>query len=132
MSFLSTVIADSQTTITCVFGAALGALGDMSGKYVTSALGFDRNTSGLGREGLTFVVHALTATAFFALGDAYLPETSSNVFYSVLFFAASPTLVQTGIQLGRTMAGGPIAIVSQSTATSPGVRASCASGSCGK
>ena len=102
-SFLANVASDSQTSITCVSGAVLGAAASATATYIASITG--GTGSGLGGVGIEFVLRCITSAAFFQVGEMYLPETSNNILFAFLFFGANPGLISSGVALGQTAVG---------------------------
>jgi hypothetical protein len=137
-TFLSQVVSDSQTTITCAFGGILGTLGNETSNYVIRKAGLSTMGTHLGETGMSFVISAIVGSAFYILGDTYLPETSSNIFYSILFFSSSSTLMSTGLAIAKLTAGGLTGAMArespESTYQAPKYRmppSSCGGSSCG-
>lgn len=91
---------DAQTSITSLGGAAAGAAGEQLSNWIIRRTGIDQS-EGLGQTGLQFVVRSLVASTTFGLAARYMPETSENVFFSIVFFAASPSMVKDAVTIGK-------------------------------
>jgi len=91
---------DAQTSITSLGGAVAGAAGEQLGNYIIHRTGLGKS-DGLGQTGLRFVVRSIVASASFGFVARYMPATSENVFFSIVFFAASPSMVSDAVTLGK-------------------------------
>lgn len=91
---------DAQTSITSIGGAFAGAAGEALGSYIIRASGLGKS-DGIGQTGMRFVVRSVVASASFGLVARYMPGTADNVFFSIVFFAASPSLVKDAVTIGR-------------------------------
>lgn len=95
------VLDDVKTTITSLGGAVAGAASEWAAEQLISVVGVQKASAG--DAGIRFVVRATTAALAFE-GIAYLmPETSSNIFFSILFFAACPNLIKDGVGLAQAL-----------------------------
>lgn len=139
MSFLQQVANDSATTVTCVAGAFLGAGAATSASYIINAAGGSTGT-GLGGMGINFVVNAVTAAAFYNLGQRYFPETSANIAFAFLFFSADAPLIRAGVGVGQAVVNILTDGIARSLKTSPPIssadnrrtKKSCGTGTCGQ
>lgn len=104
-SFLSEVLQDSQTSILCLGGAIAGAAADKLGTMVVSASGLRSTNSGVGALGLDFVTRAVISAAAFDAAATLMPQTSGNILFSIIFFAANPNLVRDAVEIGRAAVG---------------------------
>lgn len=100
---MAETFADAQTTITSLVAAVAGSVSDRAGDFVASALGLQGN--GLGGAGLEFCVRAVVSAGVFSLTSRALPETSGNIFFSILYFAADAKLVGLGVRIGHMSVG---------------------------
>lgn len=132
--------ADAQTTVTSLAAGVGGATANAIGDALVKA--FDPSgKGGLGAIGLQFVARAVTSAGVFIALQRMLPQTSENVFFSILFFACNPGLMGSAQTLsyaavsavGRLLPTNPPAA---SRAVPPSVPPSipsppCATGKCG-
>ena len=103
-AFLSEALQDSQTSILCLGGAVAGAAADKLGSMVVGAAGL-RTSSGVGSLGLDFVTRAVVSAAVFDAAVMVMPETSGNILFSIIFFAANPNLIRDAVEIGRSVVG---------------------------
>jgi len=98
--FLGNTLVDAQTTITSLGAAVGGAASEVVGSYVIGAAGLRKNDGGLGSAGLAFVAQAIVSAVGFSVTASLMPETSGNIFFSIVFFASNPTLVNSAVTIG--------------------------------
>lgn len=125
---LQETFADAQTSITCLGAAVSGAVANRIGNYVTHTLKLQGN--GLGGAGLEFCARAVICAGVFA-GTAYvMPETSSNVLFSIMFFASEGKLVGTGVRIGNLAVNLALAVFPKSDDCCAGKNAAAKCGEC--
>lgn len=100
-TLLTESFRDAQTSVSSLSAAIAGSAADRIAQMIISQSGL-ASTQGAGQTGLKFIIRALVSSASFGLTARFLPGTSENIFFSVLFFAANPGLIQDGVLLGRT------------------------------
>jgi hypothetical protein len=125
---------DAQTSITSLSAAGAGALSEKVGSMLIARSGIAKD-SGIGQIGLQFAVRALVASASFGAVSSFMPATSENIFFSILFFAANPSLVKDGAMLGKTAADALFGLAAPGRVVSMPLRggkkaSSCANGGC--
>lgn len=103
---LSQAATDTVTTITCLGGALAGATSERIGNMLGSMIPGKGSRGTVGEVGLDFCVRAFTSAVAFNLVATYMPQTADNIAFSILFFAAQPTLVREGVQLANMVVGG--------------------------
>lgn len=103
---MDNVIEDAQTAVTSLAGAIAGAASDKVANTIISYARLGKNTSGLGDTGLRFIIRAGVTSVMFAGVAGAMPETSSNVFFSILFFAANRALVNDGVHFANLVVKG--------------------------
>jgi len=122
---------DAQTTIACLAGGIGGTVSDAIGNYAVSKVG--AGAQGMGATGLEFCFRAVVSAATFGALHAYMPETSSNIFFSILYFAADRGLMGSALALSRGTVGA--ATGSLRGMTAPQRKAApapaCGTGGCG-
>jgi len=104
MASVSQAFGDAQTTIACLASGVAGAVSDELGGYLVSMVS-QEPVPGLGAVGLEFCARAVISAAVFGQLHSWMPETSSNIFFSILFFAANRGLVNSALQLSRGVVG---------------------------
>lgn len=104
-AFLSEILQDSQTSILCLGGAVAGAAADKVATMVIGATGLRATNSGVGALGLDFVTRAVVSAAAFDIAATLMPETSGNILFSIIFFAANPNLIRDAVEIGRAAIG---------------------------
>lgn len=92
-SFIQSTLADTQTTVTSLGGALAGVAAERVGTMVLAQ--FPRQKS-LGNVGLEFVARSVVASVAFSTAASIMPETSQNIFFSIIFFACNSSLISTG------------------------------------
>ena len=131
---LQQAFGDAQTTIACLAAGVAGATSDAISTAVVGAVA--QPSQGVGAVGLEFAFRAMVSAGVFGLVHSYMPETSNNIFFSILYFATDRGLINNAISLSRAA----VSAVHRTalTATKPVPRAqqpaqppSCATGSCG-
>lgn len=94
MSFTARTLGDAQTTITSLAAGVGGATSSRLGDVVISY--FPANSDpGFGGLGLEFCARAVVSAAVFSGLSYGMPETSGNIFFSILYFACDRGLMQT-------------------------------------
>lgn len=111
---VSSVAQDAQTTITSLMAGIGGAVSSELGDMMVSQF-MDRKPA-LGQVGIEFCGRAVISAGTFALVSSMMPETSQNIFFSILFFAADQGLVRSAVSLSR-------GVVKGVTSTAPAMRA---------
>lgn len=102
---ISQVFEDAQTSILCLGGAIAGSAADAIGTRIIALSGVKTWDGGLGGVGLDFVVRAVVSAALFDVSAALMPETSGNILFSIIFFAANQTLIRDAVQIGSIATG---------------------------
>jgi hypothetical protein len=102
---IARAFGDAQTTIACLAGGVAGASSDLAGNVVVGRFVNPQATPGVGALGLEFCVRAVISAGVFGVVHGYMPETSSNVFFSILYFACDRGLMSTGVGLARAVVG---------------------------
>lgn len=127
---------DAQTAILSVAAAFGGSLSERLGSIVISRMGGGLK-DGFGQTGLRFVVRAVLGATIFTLLARQMPATSQNIFFSIVFFAANPSLVKDAVTLGQTVTamlfsgGGRVSPLPPQYAPGPYMSGKgCSSGSC--
>lgn len=100
MASVSQAFGDAQTTVACLASGIAGAASDEIGNYLVSAAS-SVPVPGLGAVGLEFCARAVVSAAVFGQLHAWMPETSSNIFFSILFFACNRGLMNSAVALAR-------------------------------
>ncbi len=96
---VSQAFGDAQTTIACLAGGIGGATSDAVSSMVIARVG--GSTQGVGAVGLEFCFRAVVSAGTFGLLHSYMPETSGNIFFSILYFACDRGLMGTAVALSR-------------------------------
>jgi len=100
----SQAFGDAQTTITCLAGGIAGATSDAIGNMVVGTFAMN-STPGIGAVGLEFCGRAVISAGCFGLVHSYMPETSGNIFFSILYFACDRGLMSSAVGLSRAVVG---------------------------
>jgi len=98
--FVSQAFGDAQTTIGCLAGGVAGATSDLLGSMLVGKVA-PQATPGIGTLGLEFCARAVISAGVFGIAHSYMPETSSNVFFTFLYFTCDRGLLSTGVGLAR-------------------------------
>lgn len=135
-NFVSNTLSDTQTTVTSLGAAIAGVLSERVGNVLVRSMPTVSNPSvGLGNIGLSFIARSIAASVSFSAAAALMPETSQNIFFSIIFFACNPSLVSNGRDFANVLVDG---IWRQRPAPvrpgnpSPIGNAACASGGCSR
>lgn len=123
---ISQVFEDAQTSILCLGGAIAGSAADAIGTRIIALSGVKTWDGGLGGVGLDFVVRAVVSAALFDVSAALMPETSGNILFSIIFFAANQTLIRDAVQIGSIATG----FLSGFRSLSPPAKKTSAASSC--
>lgn len=91
---------DVQTSITSLGGAIAGYSAEQLSNYVIHKSRLNQS-EGLGQIGLRFAVRSLIASTAFGIAARYMPKTSENIFFSIVFFAANPSMVKDAVTIGK-------------------------------
>lgn len=144
---LSQAGTDAVTTVTCLAGAMAGVASDQLATYAIDLVAGGSKNRGVGEMGLEFAARAFTSALAYNAVASYMPNTADNVAFGMLFFAAQPQLVNTGVAIANRIIRPMMAMAPStampyrhlyhpSTSTVPGkksdVMGSCATGNCGK
>lgn len=99
MSLLRATFGDAQTTITSLAAGVGGTASTKLGDYIITAAGGNNGDGGVGALGLQFCGRAVISAAIFSALSAQMPETSGNVFFSILYFFCDTGLMNSARQL---------------------------------
>lgn len=113
---LSTILEDTQTAVTSLGGAVAGVGSDSIADMLISYAGLPTSGGGIGDVGLRFVVRSAVTSVIFGAVVSYMPETSSNIFFSQVFFAGNRKLVLDGVLFARIIADGLVSTSRAATA----------------
>lgn len=105
---LAQAAGDAVTTITCLGGAVAGAASEHAATLLINAARGrvpPANGNSLGEMGLEFVARSFTSAFAFNLAASYMTQTSDNIAFSILFFAAQPRLVRLGVGIAGKLVG---------------------------
>ncbi len=103
-AIISNTVSDAQTAITSLGAAIAGSASEAIGnRLIMSANAGAGN--GIGDVGIRFVVRALVSSVAFGVAANLMPESSSNIFFSIVYFAANPSLVRDGVAIGNIVVG---------------------------
>jgi len=97
------ILGDAQTSITSLGGGIAGAASNKLGDAIMNSLSVDTARGGIGALGIEFAVRATTSALMFNMVQNYMPGTSGNVFFSILFFGADRGLMQSGVALSTAI-----------------------------
>lgn len=127
---LAQATGDAVTTITCLGGAIAGAASEQVATVLINAARGSMppaNGNTLGEQGLEFVARSFVSALAFNVTASYMPSTSDNIAFSILFFAAQPRLVRLAVGIAAKVVG-PIAssIPLQAPPKSAAVASDCA------
>lgn len=89
------VVGDAQTTLTSLGGGIAGVAADQLGSYVIAQAGGGK--ADLAHVAMDFAARSVVSAAAFGAVQSLMPETSSNVFFSILFFAANKGLMSSAV-----------------------------------
>lgn len=140
MDLIQNTAKDVQTTVTSLGAAFAGVAAERGSAYIIRALGGRAIGTSMGAVGLNFIARAAVSSVAFAAASSLMPETSDNVFFTILFFACNPSLVGDARTLANIVVDSAIGIpgmrkTGPSSAPSPGngpqPGAACSSGGCG-
>ncbi len=111
---IASVFGDAQTTVTSLVAGVGGALSTRVGTAILNRIesaepGASRG--GVGALGLQFAGRAVISAAAFSVLQGYMPQTSQNIFFSILFFAADTGLMSAGVQLSHALVNAPLTIL---------------------
>ena len=138
---ITQAFGDAQTTITCLAGGVAGATSDALGSVVVGRFNTGA-TPGIGAVGLEFCARAVISAGVFGCVHGYMPETSGNIFFSILYFACDRGLMSSAVGLSRaavnavsgTMRATATPTKGKSTPVPPAnptaIMTGCGSGSC--
>jgi len=101
---LTSVVGDAQTTVTSLAGGVAGAASNAVGNYLVAKLN-PAGSMSFGTVGLEFCGRALISAAAFTIVSDYMPNTSKNIFFSILFFACDRGLMNAGVALSTKVVG---------------------------
>lgn len=99
MSSIAQAFGDAQTTIASLAGGIGGATSDAVSSTIIARFG--GASQGMGGVGLEFCLRAVVSAGTFGLLRGYMPETSSNIFFSILYFACDRGLLGSAVALSR-------------------------------
>ena len=131
-SFISNTADDAQTAITSLGAAVAGAASEKLGNYAIRQVGSRGNS--FGDVGTRFILRSLISSAIFGATASLMPQTSGNIFFSIVFFAANFSLVSDAVTLGQIVVSGvpnPLIILNPAKGPGPGISAASSSGGCG-
>jgi hypothetical protein len=123
---LSQVIGDAKTSVTSLGGAIGGVASDKIANMVLAQVGLGNNKAGLGDVGLRFIIRAATTSLVFGGMSYLLPETSENIFFSIVFFAGNRALVSDAVLFGQILTKGVVPMLPAPTGKGGKSEASCA------
>lgn len=131
MSLFQNVLVDTQTTVTSLGGAVAGAASERLGSALVA--GFPRVAPGIGSVGLEFIGRAAVASVAFSAAASLMPETSQNVFFSIIFFACNPSLIANGRDFANSIVSAVAGLRHAAAPTRPPMSTgpSCPTGKCG-
>lgn len=100
MNVLKSALYDAQTTVTSLGAGIGGATSTYIGNQLVALVGPVGNAN-LGTVGLEFCARSVVSAAVFGALTSLMPETSQNVFFSILYFAADTGLVSTALAVSN-------------------------------
>lgn len=92
------IAADVSTTITSLAAGVAGMTSNKLSQYLINAAGGSSNPS-FGERGVQFVVRSTVTSIVFGVVAGYMPQTSQNVFFSLLFFNTNSGLMNDAVGL---------------------------------
>lgn len=104
-TFLANTVTDAQTAITSLGGALAGVVSEEAGNYIIRKANVNAG-SGIGDVGLRFIVRALVSSSSFGLATDMMPDTSGNIMFSIVFFAANPSLIRDAVTIAQILVRG--------------------------
>ena len=105
---MNTILEDTQTAVTSLGGAIAGVGSDAISDQIIYYAGLAPSGGGLGDVGLRFVIRSAVTSVIFGAVVSYMPETSSNVFFSQVYFAGNRKLILDGVLFARILVEGSI------------------------
>lgn len=136
MSTLSAqlIAADVSTTITSLAAGVAGTISNNIGSYLIKTAGGSSNPN-FGERGVQFVVRATVTSIVFGAVASYMPQTSQNVFFSLLFFNTNAALMVDAMSLSGQVVmaaskGFTSTVAARSTPTAPAAKPCGAPNSC--
>src|SRR5271166_4426902 len=109
MSFLAEVVDDAETAILSIGAAVAGSASERISAYILHRATVINDKNVVGATGINFAVRALVGAAAFSAVSSFMPETSKNIFFSIVFFASYPSLVRDAVLLGNAATGTALA-----------------------
>jgi len=114
---MNTILEDTQTAVTSLGGAIAGVGSDAIADQIIYYAGLAPSGGGLGDVGLRFVIRSAVTSVIFGAVVSYMPETSSNVFFSQVYFAGNRKLVLDGVMFARILIDGGMSATRGATAS---------------
>lgn len=120
MSTLSAqlIAADVSTTITSLAAGVAGMTCNKLSQYLINAAGGSGNP-GFGERGVQFVVRSTVTSIVFGVVAGYMPQTSQNVFFSLLFFNTNSGLMNDAVGLSAAVVNSVLKALPVGPATIP-------------
>ena len=100
-AILSSTIDDTQTVITSLGAAIAGSASESLSNLVIRKAGI--NGQSFGDSGFRFVVRAMISSVCFSAIANVMPESSSNIFFSIVYFAANRSVVTDAVAVGNSV-----------------------------
>lgn len=131
MSTLSAqlIAADVSTTITSLAAGVAGMTCNKLSQYLINAAGGSGNP-GFGERGVQFVVRSTVTSIVFGVVASYMPQTSQNVFFSLLFFNTNSGLMNDAVGLSAAAVNSVLKALPIGPATIPRTRTAPANTPC--
>lgn len=127
MSTLSAqlIAADVSTTITSLAAGVAGTASNSVSNWLIKSAG-GSSSPNFGERGVQFVVRSTVTSIVFGVVASYMPQTSQNVFFSLLFFNTNTHLMQDAMVLSAQAFNAVTKAVTGATATRSTATASTA------
>ncbi len=118
MSTLSAqlIAADVSTTITSLAAGVAGTASNSVSNWLIKSAG-GSSSPNFGERGVQFVVRSTVTSIVFGVVASYMPQTSQNVFFSLLFFNTNTHLMQDAMVLSAQAFNAVTKAVTGATAT---------------
>ena len=98
---LASTVDDTQTVITSLGAAVAGSASEALGNLIIRKAGI--NGQSFGDSGFRFVVRALVSSVCFSAVANVMPESSANIFFSIVYFAANRSVVTDAVAVGNSV-----------------------------
>ena len=98
---LQQAFGDAQTTIASLAAGIGGVASDSLASFAIAQVG--AQSQGVGALGLEFCFRAVVSAGCFGLLHSQMPETSNNIFFSILYFAGDRGLMMSAVALSRAL-----------------------------